>query len=524
MKDPANGFLAGRDWALLLVLPLLFLAAELILRAHALPYWLWFNLDPSYLYLLDGMQMLEGVAPGNVNHPGTPVQCIVAVVVWLSGLGSPSGIPDAAFAAAELLLRRAGTVMLVLDTGGLFLLGFVVRRRFGKLMPAWLAQTTPFLTMLTLKHGIEIEPEPMLLLGVALLAAAMVEQASRPRPAMIIALGAVIGFGAACKITFAPLGLAPLLLIEGWRPRAGFVAAAALSFAVFLLPAIGGADRAAVWFFDLASHSGTYGAGPDNVVNLARYPHDFAKLFFARPLFLLPYFAAVAVLLLRRRRGLAARGPERALFAILAAQLAQVALSAKHPSAHYILPALELGGPSLALLWLAGRDLAPAGLARRRLEQGFVALLVIILAAQGTAFYRQDRELARERADARAIDSARAFPGCAHVFFDMASSPSQAWLYNMNFGPHPFRPQLARLLPADDFSFLSWVGQLEDRAGFVDPAAVAERYPCITLRGTSLVPLKGLGKQLFGSRLDHPAVCRAGGEYILAAGARCPGA
>jgi hypothetical protein len=510
-----------RDMVGLLVLPTLFLAASLILRAHAMPYWLWFNLDPSYLYLLDGMQLLEGVTPGNVNHPGTSVQCIVALVVWLSHLGGPSGIADGAFAAAEMLLRRASTVMLGLDAAGLVTLGWVVRRRFGALVPACLAQTAPFISMLTLKHGIEVEPEPMLLFAVALLAAAMIEYASRPRGAMIIAMGVVVGFGAACKITFAPLGLAPLLLVAGWRQRALFCIAAALAVAFFLLPAIGGAGRAAQWFFDLATHSGTYGSGPPMVVDAARYPHAVVKLFLARPLFWVPYFTSAGVLLFRRRRGLAFGGAERTLFAILMAQLVQILLVAKHPSGHYILPALELSGPVLALLWWTSRDLAGEGPARARLAAAAAGILGLILVGQSVAFLRQDREIAGERVGALAIDTARAFPGCAHVYFDMASSPTQAWLYNMNFGQHPFGAQLAAMLPADDFSYLDWVGRLQDRAGFVDPAAVAARYRCIVLRGTDIAMLRRLAPS-FGPLFDEPHLCRAGSEYLLAAGAPCP--
>ena len=50
--------------------------------------------------------------------------------------------------------------MLVLDAAALWLLGWVVWRRTGALLPALLVQTTPFLTMLALKFGIEVEPDP----------------------------------------------------------------------------------------------------------------------------------------------------------------------------------------------------------------------------------------------------------------------------------------------------------------------------------------------------------------------------
>jgi hypothetical protein len=511
---------------LLLLAPLLFLAAELILRGHAMPYWLWFNHDPSYQYLLNGMHVLEGVAPGHVDHPGTPIQSLVALVLWLSGAGSRAGIGDAAFAQPELLLARVSDVILCLDTLGVAFLGLVVWKRTGRMVPALLAQMTPFFSVLALKHGYGIKPEPMLLLAVLLLAAAMVEQAYRPGWRSVLALGVVIGFGTACKITFAPLGLAPLLLLGSWRQRGAYVAIAAAALAVFLIPAYGALAHMGEWIGQLATHSGAYGGGEQGVIDAHRYPTAFIKLFFARPVFLLLNFAAMGVLILRwrerRSQHAAASGVERALWGVLAAQMVQMLLIAKQPSAHYVLPALELSGLAAALLWVLATREVTAWMARRSwIEGGFVVLLAFLAVLQSVGVFRQDRELSTWRAASLSIDMDRDFPACAHVYVDLASGPSYAWFYNHIYGSNRYGDRLKAISPANDFYYLSWRAHLEQWDGPMDSMAATAAYPCIAMRGVDLTRMRSI-VSLFGTRFDKAVVCDAGMESVLVAGATCP--
>src|SRR5487761_802595 len=118
---------------------------------------------------------------------------------------------------------RASDAMLVFDAAMLWLMGDCIRRRADTLLPAMFAQLAPFITMLTLKHGIEVEPEPALLGAVALLVATMVEDAVAPRTTSLLGMAFAVAFGAACKITFAPLGLAPLIALRGGGRRVVFI-------------------------------------------------------------------------------------------------------------------------------------------------------------------------------------------------------------------------------------------------------------------------------------------------------------
>jgi hypothetical protein len=498
----------GRERGALLVLPLLFLAAELVLRLHGLPYWLWFNLDPSYLYLIGGLNILRHAPPAAFQHPGVPVQLVVAAVAWFTPAADR-------FKDAEQILTRASDVMLAFDTLMLWLMGRRIWRRTDMLLPALFAQLAPFVTMMALKHGIEVEPEPLLLGAVAMLVAALVEESVLPRGASVLGMAFAVAFGAACKITFAPLGLAPLIVTHGNGRRLAYVVLTAILFALWLVPEIPNLAPMTAWFLVLASHSGHYGRGPATAVAWAQYPHQFAKLFFARPLFLGPFAFGLVALALGRRRTPAGR----LVAALLAAQVVQIALVAKQPSGHYVLPALELAAPVLGLAWFrlveSGR-FAPrlAG----RIGAGVLAVLVV---AQGIAFSKQDAETCGRAESARAIDLARDLPRCAHVYDFMASAPAAAWFYNDSYSGQRYAAQLKTLMPANDYFAEPWRTGIEDWSGVVTPAALARQYPCIALRGVDPGQMQGLAAR-FGARFQHAARCPAGAEIVLVAGAACP--
>lgn len=492
----------------LLVLPLLFVAAELVLRAHGLPYWLWFNLDPSYLYLIGGLNILQHAPPAAFQHPGVPVQLVVAGVAWFTP--AADRLKD-----AEPILTRASDVMLAFDALALWFMGWRIwRRGDDALAPALFAQLAPFVTMLTLKHGIEVEPEPLLLGAVALLVAALVEESVLPRATSLSGAAFAVALGAACKLTFAPLGLAPLIAMRGGGRRVAYVVVTAILFALWMVPEIPNLAPMAAWFAALAKGSGAYGQGPPTVVAWAAYPHAFAKLFFARPLFLAAFALGLLALVFGRRGSTGGR----LLLALLATQLVQIALVAKHASGHYILSALELAGPVLGLAWF----LLVEGRASPRVGRLLGAAAVIaIVAAQTVAFAKLDAETSTRAAGARSIDLARDLARCAHVYDFMASAPSAAWFYNDSYSGQRYAAQIEAMLPANDYFVEPWRKGIENWSGPVTAAALAARYPCVALRSAEPNAVAALAAQ-FGTRFANAAHCRAGEEDILVAGAACP--
>ncbi len=506
-----------RAAAALLILPVLFLIAQTLLRNVGVPYWLWWNGDPSYAYLIDGIDLVRGLAPSFSDHPGTPVSCIVALVIWL--LGGPA----AAFDHAETVLSYASDIIFALDAAAMLLLGWTVWRRFGSLVPAVAAEAAPFATMLALRHGIDVKPEPLLLCATMLLAASMVEEAMAPRRASLAMLGAAAGFGIACKVTFAPFALTAVLLPLTWRRRALFVIAAAVALVVFFAPALPKLPHMLDLYAHVTVGSGAYGSGAPTVIDFRRYPVAFEKLFFARPIFFIVWLlGAAALVLARRERGASASAGARLLVASLAMQLVQIVFVAKHPDAHYALPAYEMSAPAIAFLWLVARELALVRERWRSFARDFALLLLAVGAAQAAATVRQGEELARASEGARKIDLARDFPRCAQIYRDLASSQSLAWYDNHFYSGGRYKDLLAARAPAGAYYSFSWgSGGFENWQGPAAASDIARQYPCVALRGTGLADLESLAARL-GGGFGPTAICAAGDEYVVAEGAPCP--
>ena len=418
-----TGSAGGRwAWAALALLPAAYVVVTLGLRADAMPFWLWHNLDPDYFYLLDSLNIVNLTTPGHVYHPGTTVQWLGALVLKAAYLfTAPGEITRAVLADPERHLRLIGSVIVALNGDALYCLGGVALAAFRALTPALIAQTAPFLSMVVLKHGLHVKPEALLVLATLMLAAVTVWSLrpgalERRGKALAIAFGVAAGFGIATKITAAPVFLLPLFLLGRVRTIALYGALAALSFVVFTLPMAGAYDQFAAWIAKVLVGSGAFGGGAATVIDPARYPASVIKMF-SRPVLHVPFALSLLALVhagLRRDWS-----PEvRALAGVSLAQLAHALVVAKQPSAVYLIPSIMLSALALSLLWrLYGRSPWHNRLAW--------ALLLALGLAQGAGVVRVDGELRGLKSAALALDNDRIRPAFAPIRCSRRAAPTR---------------------------------------------------------------------------------------------------
>ena len=116
----------------------------LLSRARG-PFYLPFHYDPDYAICFSGLNLLNGVAPEHIDHPGTTLQLFAAVFLKLANIGSSND------AAIETVLAHSGAylqglnsaLMIVVDN--LLLLGVCIWQQTGKMAASLLLQATPFL-------------------------------------------------------------------------------------------------------------------------------------------------------------------------------------------------------------------------------------------------------------------------------------------------------------------------------------------------------------------------------------------
>ena len=63
------------------IIPLTFFFCILLLKRAQGPYWLCFNLDPEYAYLLSSLNFAEGLPIHHLGHPGTTLQVAGAYIL-----------------------------------------------------------------------------------------------------------------------------------------------------------------------------------------------------------------------------------------------------------------------------------------------------------------------------------------------------------------------------------------------------------------------------------------------------------
>jgi hypothetical protein len=414
----------------------------------------------------------------------------------------------------------------------------------GHLPVALLLQLGPFLSSLTLKHEFHVKPEALLVFAVLLLMAVTVLTLKpgfleRHRLRLAAAFGVVAGFGAATKVTAAPVFLMPVFLLATPAALTLYTLAALVAFAFFTLPMAGHYPVFLAWLGKVFLTSGVHGRGTETVVNLAVYPGEIVRMLKRPPLHIVLAFSLLALGVAGwqayRRRPLPTL-EIRALAGICVAQIAQAVVVAKQPGGQYMIPAYVLSALALAVLanlLLAWRSEQP----RFRVwsQRGVAAVVVGFVLAQGFTVVRLGSELAEVRQISLALDNRR-FESCARVYYYAASSPTFAlylsdFVTSVAFDGHRldrgYGDRLKMQTPSNDYWLEDWwrpgVFTLRNWQGPQDIKTISGRYPCVAVRGETG---RARAVESYLSRMVPHVLfdrsCSTRNEPIFTAGIRCP--
>ncbi|WP_245644308.1 hypothetical protein [Magnetospirillum moscoviense] len=510
-------------------LPLAFAALLSVMLWVSLPLWQVFNLDPDYYYLLNGLRLVEGLPPTDISHPGTPAQVIVAAILRLMHPGdTAAAIVDQVLRDPERHLLWASVAFYPLVGLALVGLGSAVLAATGSRTAALLAQSAPFLSMLIPKFGLHAKPEPLIIVAAAALAALgfVAVRTERPGDRMAGLFGLIMGFGIACKLQFAALGLVPLFLLPARQLFVVYPLAAIAAFFLFVSPALPSYEIFLDFWGRVLTHAGPYGSGQAGFVDPGKLPRAVFKLFASKLIFTGTLLAMLVLLVgyfRLRRRGLLPRNRMARLAAgLVLAQVATVLMIAKQPAAHYLIPALMLTGPTLAAAWsLSSPLMTPA--AHHRL---WLIVSAVLVSATIPAVWRQTRELATWTAEAQSVDMAR-FGACAKVFFDSSSSAGYALHRGDMNAQGRYSPRLAEFMPADEYFWYTndhtyWSRGLMQWTKAHTLPELLTRHGCAVLRGSQTWTMRPeLAKVMPNLTFDDS--CRVGEEDIFTIGVRCDG-
>ncbi|MCX5850116.1 MAG: hypothetical protein NTW65_11800 [Deltaproteobacteria bacterium] len=350
----------------LLILPaILFITAMLLHHAHG-PYWISYNNDPEYPYLISSLVLAESKQMILSDHPGATLQLLGAATLKISHALNFSAKDNLEFAVLknpEFYLTVLNMVLITFNTLLLCIIGLATFILTKNIWLSLLLQFSPFLSNAMLTQGLpRISCEPLLLFSsllLVLILVMMVVSESFPKSVhwYLITLALVSGFGIATKVTFIPLLIIPLFVLPRLRNKIGFLFLTGLSVILWTWPIISQYERIYRWFYLIFTHTGHYGFGKSGIIDIGVYFQNLLYLFGGNPLFFLIWFVALGFIfrfgLFSATRKIAWQDISfRVLAAVVVAQLCAVMMIAKHSSDYYLLPALSLSGFVLFLMFL----------------------------------------------------------------------------------------------------------------------------------------------------------------------------
>jgi hypothetical protein len=160
----------------------------------------------------------------------------------------------------------------------------------------------------------------------------------------IILFGIIIGFGIACKLSFLPVLMIPLVLLQiTFKQKIQLVLYTLLFFAIFAYPVVFNFNQFWQWVSGIITHTGKYGGGEKGFIDLASLHENIKMLFNSDRAF---FFITLTSLLLSgllslnlfKNKGFTNSRINRAILAINITLLLCIAFTLKHFSLYYFIP------------------------------------------------------------------------------------------------------------------------------------------------------------------------------------------
>lgn len=342
--------------ALLVILPLLYMVAAAYFRNLLGNLSLRSN-DPEYIYFMSGLTLSEGTLKlAHIDNPGTPLQVLVALVFRITWLlrGLPRPYVEDVFLNPDLYLSVTSLFIAALTAGLLWYAGKKTLHYTNSIFYALLVQTAPFLPVIWYDLIGRVAPELMMPFPLVLLTVLIIKVYYQEKPVdntQLFLFALLSAFGLSIKLTFLPVWLIPFLFIDGWKRKLYYVGLSLVLFFVIAFPVTLRLNVFWGWIKDLFMHSGQYGGGDSNIIDLPSLKQNLGELIGLEKRFFYLFLvltASLAAYLAWFRKKADKRLLLLGLAVILSVAL-QVLMVGKHYAHRYFIPVLLLS-PLMAIL------------------------------------------------------------------------------------------------------------------------------------------------------------------------------
>jgi len=355
------------------IIPSIILILSVLLKIATGPYWLGANLDPAYLYLVNSLYLIENLTPSFVDHPGTTLEVLGAVVIRAFNLTSDkSDVISEVLGDPEYYLNAIYYVILFLNISSLILVGFYAFKKIKNILFACFAQSASFffLFLKSYTSGSYILPVasnvfaeslfPIVCnLFIVFLVMLFCQKDKKIYFREAIAFGIVCALGVITKASFAPLLIIVLMLLPGLRSKAGFFFVFLLGCFFLTIPIIPEYKEMLNYIYLFQANIGLHGTGGLGFLSLHSLYQNAVLLLKGHlfiPICLVMGIAFLLVVVFFRKKIDWKNVPSwkiiKFLICILVGIICQIVFVVKHPAPHYLAPAVGFLGIFLAFLYL----------------------------------------------------------------------------------------------------------------------------------------------------------------------------
>ncbi|HLF18855.1 MAG TPA: hypothetical protein VI749_08195 [Candidatus Omnitrophota bacterium] len=446
---------------------------------------------------MSGLQILVGDPPCQFEHPGTPLEILIAIILRLMNLTQETqSLLENVLRHPEVHLDGIFWFLNAVHMAVMALAAWYAYRLSKSLCFA-IALFLPSLVYLTLpsKFGYDqvlvvisnVAPEHLLISAGYFYVMVCLYSLQRHRKETMgeaLLWGGICAFGLTTKLTFFPLVILAYVFLRSLRQRLVY-SLALLVFAVYCTwPVAPIYFQIFKWFLKLSSHTGPYGSGEVGLLPLSVYVPNV--LFMFKQHVFLAVLAVIGLLTLALKKDPPAPQDAAASFdirnrhiiGIACVILVQFFLAAKFPQPHYMVPAYGLAGLLAGALYLRFRS-------RKGVTKAFAVLLMLVMMVQSVRAYAYAGHLAKRMSDFKAFSEKvhKEHPGCLIIgFINSSSVPLALFFANGWYYCNTFSPLLEKLYP-ESYFYNAWTGWISNFTYNVKVAELKKRYPCLMLYG-----------------------------------------
>ncbi|HMR41742.1 MAG TPA: hypothetical protein PKA90_15085 [Ignavibacteria bacterium] len=344
----------------LLAIPFLLLVYSAIMRYAEGPFYLNTLYDPCYVYLVNSLNLAQFISPAHFDHPGTPVQLIGALVIKITHLfnNKTGNISADVLSDPEYYLSIIHITLAVINCIILFISSVIIYKATNNIYVSLLLQLSPFISYMVSYELSVVTAETFMIPVIMLLIAYSIKfiySGKRSETGFVIIFAVFCGLGMAAKITFAPLVIIPLVLLNGYKNKLKFSLFTCFSFMIFFLPSISNFNFFGSWVKNLFIFDGLYGKGNPDIIDIQTFLIHLRNIFSENLIFFIIFLLIFLTLMItfqklkKSGKNDQIRSESKLLLAIFLSMLLQIIIVAKHYSGHYIVPAVMLSVTGLFL-------------------------------------------------------------------------------------------------------------------------------------------------------------------------------